>query len=224
MLISAFFKALRNLTLPDVLKLLLICLAAYAVAGMGLVWLFSWLIGAYTDLAGAEGFFAHLLAGAGGIVLAWFMFPLLYPILIGFFDEKMASVIERADYPDLPKAEPPFWPTLMADVWFSLKAIALNIICLPLYIVPFLGIFVYYGMNGYLLGTQFFRMAAGLRASPEEAESLRRRAQGTITLAGVLISFCATIPVLNFAAPVLGVATMLHLFHALRASGNGAKG
>lgn len=158
----------------------------------------------------------HMLGSMGGVMIAWFLFPLLYPILMGFFDERMAEVIETHDYPHLPKATPPFWPTLMQDVWFSVKAILLNILCLPLYFVPLVGLVVYYTLNGYLLGNQFFRMAAGRRVGIEQADELRCRARGSIVLGGAVVMFCATIPLLNLIAPLLGVATMLHLFHAMQ--------
>jgi CysZ protein len=215
MLVTIFIKALRNLTLPGILRLFLICLVVYIIGGIAMAALFSWLAAQYIAFAGAEGWIAGLLGGAGGTVMAWFLFPLLYPVLVSFFDEKMASVIERADYPQLPPSEPPFWPTLLHDILFSLKALALNIVLLPVYLIPVVGLVVYYGLNGYLLGTQFFRMSAGKRAPREKAEQMRRNARGTILAAGIGISFCSTIPLLNLAAPLIGVAAMLHLFHAL---------
>ena len=45
---------------------------------------------------------------------------------------------------------------------------------------------------------------------------MQKKAFHSILLAGIAISFCSTIPLLNLAAPFIGVATMLHLFHALR--------
>lgn len=215
MLVDAFTKALKNLMLPGVLWLFLLCLLAYAVGWTVL----SLLLGhAFTYLAGAVGpdmWFMRTLGTFGGGVLAWFMFPLLYPILISFFDDYMAGVIERRDYPQLPPAEPPFWPTFWHDMRFSIKAIVLNIVCLPLHFIPGF----YYCLNGYLLGSQFFRMSAGRRVSAPEAEALQRKARGVIFLAGVVISFCSTVPLLNLAAPLLGVATMLHVFHALKGTG-----
>jgi CysZ protein len=217
-LADAFAKALRNLLLPGILKLFLLCLLAYAVGWTVLAWLIGSLIASLAGAGGAEGLFLHLLGTMGGGVLAWFLFPLLYPVIMSFFDDYIAEAIERQDYPHLPKAEPPFWPTFAHDLKFTLKAIGLNILCLPLYLMPVINIVVYYTLNGYLLGSQFFRMAAGRRAHYKESEQLRRRHRGTVILAGVLISICATIPFLNLAAPILGVATLLHLFHI--ASGN----
>jgi uncharacterized protein involved in cysteine biosynthesis len=138
---------------------------------------------------------------------------------VSFFDDQIADTIERADYPQLTPAAPPFWPTFRQDLIFTLKAIALNVICLPFYLIPLVGWCLYYALNGYLLGTQFFRMSAGRRASKGEAEALLTANRGAILLAGVAISFFATIPLVNLIAPVLGVATMLHLFHGVRGTG-----
>lgn len=217
MLFIATFKALRNLLLPGIMKIFLWCLLAYAVAFGALVWLMTWLVDRFTTLPQIEGFFASLLASAGGVLLAWFMFPLLYPVLVSFFDEHVAEIIDREDYPDQPQAVAPFWPTLGNDIWFTLKALALNIVCLPLFFIPLIGLVLYYGLNGYLLGTQFFRMAAGRRIGQAEADALRRKNFASIMLTGVAISFLATIPFVNLAAPILGVAIMTHLFYQVRA-------
>lgn len=214
-MLSSFIKALRNLLLFDIIKLFFLCLLVYILSWGVVAWVLSALITSYIGLAGSEGFIMHIIGSMGGVTVAWFLFPLLYPILISFFDDKIAEAIERADYPQLPPAQPPFWPTFASDFWFSLKALALNIICLPLYLFPVVGLFIYYGLNGYLLGTQFFRMTAGRRVSMAEAKIMQKKAGSSIFLIGVAISFSATIPVLNLAAPVIGVATMLHLFHEL---------
>jgi|GEM_PF-1182460 len=215
MLAEIFAKSLRNLLLPDIIKLFLLCLVVYGIGMFAMSAGFSTLIGVYAGLNSTEGFIAGLLGSASGMVLAWFLFPLLYPVLISFFDDRMAVVIERDDYPQLPAAEPPFWPTLWHDAVFCLKALGINLLCLPFYFIPLLGLLLYYGINGYLLGTQFFRMAAGRRAGPEQVKALQAKAGSKIILAGAAISFCSTIPLLNLAAPLLGVAIMLHLFHAL---------
>ena len=220
MLIVTCAKALRNLLLPSIWKLFLICVVAYMVSWSIVAWVVTSVISASAGISGAEGFLFHIIGSVGGWMVAWFFFPLLYPILLSFFDDKIAEVIEKEDYPQLTPAQPPFWPTVLHDAVFSLKAVGLNILCLPLYFIPPLWVLVYFGMNGYLLGTQFFRMAAGRRVSMEQAKELQHKASGSIFMAGVIIVFCSTIPVLNLAAPVLGIATMLHLFHMLNGTKN----
>lgn len=216
MLTDAFAKALRNLLLPGIIKLFLLCLVAYIIGFIVITWGVTALVAGFLGLAGGEGVVAHMIGSVGGMMIAWFLFPLLYPILISFFDDYMAEAIEASDYPHLPKAAPPFWPTFAQDALFSLKAVVLNVLLLPFYFIPLVGLVLYYGVNGWLLGTQFFRMAAGRRVSLAEAKEMLSRKRGAIIFAGVLISFSATIPLLNLAAPLLGVATMLHLFHAMK--------
>lgn len=215
MLLVTFAKAVRNLLMPAIWKLFLLCIIIYMISWATFAAIITAIINASAGISGAEGFIFHIIGSLGGSVVAWFFFPLLFPILMSFFDDKIFENIEREDYPQLPAAEPPFWPTFMADAKFSLKAVLLNILCLPLYFIPPLWILVYYGMNGYLLGAQFFRMAAGRRMSAGEAKSLQHKASGSVFAAGVAIMVCSTIPFLNFVAPVLGIATMLHLFHHL---------
>jgi uncharacterized protein involved in cysteine biosynthesis len=216
MIIAIFAKSLRNMLIPEIMRLFLLCLLAYALGWWVLAWIVSSVLSALAGISGGEGFVVHVLGSAGGMVIAWFLFPLLYPILVNFFDDKMAEVIEHEDYPQLPPAQPPFWPTILQDALFSLKAIGLNILFMPLYFMPLVGIFIYYGLNGHLLGTQFFRMVAGRRIKEEEATTLHKTARTYIFLIGISISFSATIPFVNLIAPLLGVASMLHLFHALR--------
>jgi CysZ protein len=215
MLLKAVTRALRNLLLPDMLRLLLLCLVLYAVGWSLLAWGLSALIGWYTGITGAEGVIVHLASGAGSMVIAWFLFPLLFPLLVNFFDDSIAEAVERRDYPQLPSSSPPYWPTVLQDIWFSLKALALNLLCLPFYLLPVAGLCIYYLLNGYLLGTQFFRMAAGRRVNHETGAALERNHMGVILLGGLFISLLATVPVLNLVAALVGVACMLHLFHAL---------
>ncbi|NBX03226.1 MAG: hypothetical protein EBR02_04030 [Alphaproteobacteria bacterium] len=215
MLAEIIAKSFKNLLLPSIWKIFLLCILIYMISGIALALGISALVSSYIGASGAESAWLTALGSIGGWMIAWFMFPLLYPILISFFDEKMAEVIEREDYPLLPTAEPPFWPTLGNDALFTLKAIGLNILCLPLYFIPLFGQLLYYGLNGYLLGKQFFRMAAGRRANAAQVKDMQKQARGLIFMCGVGIMICATIPLLNFVAPLLGVATMLHLFHSL---------
>lgn len=216
MLFVAILRAFRNLLLPGIMKIFLWCLLAYAVAFGLLTWAMISVVDHFTTLPQLEGFWATLLTGAGGMMLAWFMFPLLYPVLVSFFDEQVAEIIDREDYADQPEAVAPFWPTLGNDVLFTLKAVGLNILILPLLIIAPVWVVVYYGLNGYLLGMQFFRMAAGRRVTQAEADVLQKNNSTAILVTGVTISFLATIPFINLAAPILGVAIMTHLFYLAR--------
>jgi uncharacterized protein involved in cysteine biosynthesis len=77
-------------------------------------------------------------------------------------------------------------------------------------------LFVFYGLNGYLLGREYFETIALRRLSAGEAKELWRKEKRRIFAAGVLITVMLTIPFLNLVAPVVATAFMLHLFQAMR--------
>jgi uncharacterized protein involved in cysteine biosynthesis len=75
---------------------------------------------------------------------------------------------------------------------------------------------VFYALNGYLLGREYFELVALRRLDESSVRALRRSYQGSIFLSGALIAFITTIPLLNLAAPVVATAFMVHLFESLR--------
>lgn len=173
------------------------------------------------DQAGAELpwiFSAALTIGIGLFVssVIWMFFPLLLPLVISFFDEKIAEKIEQHEYPKLAIGTPaPFWQDLRADLWLVGKAVLLNILFFPFFFVPLLGQIFYWVMNGYLVGSSFFVMAGGRHVGKAEAIKILHQHRMSVLLAGMLIVGCAVVPVLNLVAPFWGVAIMVHLYQHL---------
>lgn len=215
-LIDAAAKSLSSLFIPGIPRIfaysILLTLAALAcfTAGMReVVHLFTASQNAQIETIASIG------SAVGSLILSWILFPLLLPIIVSFFDEKIAGRVEHHFYRDLPIPQYPFWPTFWQDVRFSLWAVFLNIVCLPLYLIPLVNLVLYYLLNGYLLGQQFFRMAAGRHISRPDAQILMVRHRWLILTGGAMIAFCATVPLLNLVSPFLGVAMMIHLFQGL---------
>ncbi len=150
----------------------------------------------------------------GAILSVWVLFPGIMPVIVSFFDMRITRAIEEHDYPA--SAQPltlPFWPEFWHDVRFSLKAVVLNVVVLPLYLVPGLNLILFYWLNGYLLGREYFVMAARRHMPAAQAEELRRQHGGKVLGGGVLLTLVATIPIVNLFAPFWGVAMMVHLYH-----------
>jgi uncharacterized protein involved in cysteine biosynthesis len=74
---------------------------------------------------------------------------------------------------------------------------------------------VFWAVNGYLLGREYFQMAAMRRLGRDGAAALRRRHRGQIFAAGLLMAAPLSLPLVNLVVPVLGAATFTHLFHRL---------
>lgn len=212
---TAALLALRSLFLPRILLILLFCCGLNFLLLTGLVAGFSALLHR-VQWFGEWDWLADWGFTGIAVVMAFLLFPLLQPIIASLFITSIARAIEAADYPDTPISEPPFWPTLAQEVGFTLKAVGLNLLALPFYFIPVIGLILYYTLNGYLLGAEFFNAVAGRHIAHTDAQNLRSRYRLVITAGGAGITFCATIPVLNLISPVWGAALLVHVFHGIR--------
>lgn len=153
---------------------------------------------------------------AGASFIAWFLFPILTPLIAAFMYDSIADKIEHKEYKHVVKAQKPkFLPILWHDMRFALWALFLNILLFPLYFIPFLNIVLYYGLNATLLGKEFFSMIGSRFHSIAELKAIRKQHKMIITSAGGVITLLVNIPIVNFAAPFLAVALMVHVFHQL---------
>jgi len=165
-----------------------------------------------------------ILAGFGLLFLVWLLFPAALSATISLFLDSVAGRVERVYYPGLP---PPRRQAIHESLWNGLRlaliAIGLNILALPIYFIPVLNFFVFYILNGYLLGREYFEAVALRRLSAGEVGELWRREKGRLIVAGVVITLMLTIPFLNLVAPVVATAFMLHLFESMRVVGRSAR-
>lgn len=135
----------------------------------------------------------------------------------GFFLEDVADAVEDRHYPALPPATAlSLAAGLRQSVNFLGLVIAVNLGALILY--PFVGPgipLVFWAVNGLLLGREYFSLVALRRLPPSEVRAMRRRNRWTLWAAGTLMAAPLSVPILNLAVPVLGVATFTHLYHRL---------
>lgn len=156
------------------------------------------------------------VAGAGAIVVAIMAFPLIATIVVGLFLEEIADAVDARHYPDKPAAAgQSVASSLASTVRLVLVAAILNVLVLPLYLVPGLNVFVFYGLNGYLLGREYFELVALRRIEPRAARLLRGRSRWRVFFGGILITVLFSIPVINWLMPIIATAFMVHEFDAL---------
>ncbi len=140
--------------------------------------------------------------------------PLVHPVVslvAGFFLERIAARVEARDYPsDAPGHDQPLIQSLLVAIRFTLVLIVVNLIALPFYLVPAVNLALFWVVNGYLLGREYFELVALRHVGAEAARSLRRRHGLRIFLAGVVIALFATVPVLNLLTPLFATAFMVH--------------
>jgi uncharacterized protein involved in cysteine biosynthesis len=198
-------------------KSLGLALLVLALLAIGLWFLVAWL--AHFDI-GWLNKLVEFAAGFGVVILAWFLFPAAVTSTLGVFLDQVSEAVEQRHYPHLPRARPQSWGEIIRQTLvFTAVAVGLNLLLLPFYLLliwfPPAYAVLFYGVNGYLLGREYFEQVAMRRLDPEGARRLRLAHQGRILLAGIAIAFLLTVPILNLIAPVLATAFMSHLSIAL---------
>lgn len=179
----------------------------------GLGWLAEWMGEAFDWIAGVAFFTALLIA-------TFLMFPAVVTVIVGLFLERVAAAVEDRHYPEAGPARPqPIAEVLGSTVKFAATVVLLNILVMPLYlvllIIPGANLLLYYLLNGYLIGREYFELVAFRRLPPRDATRLRRAFRSRVLVAGIVVAFLMTIPVVNLIAPVIGAAFMVHVAHDL---------
>ena len=86
--------------------------------------------------------------------------------------------------------------------------------------MPFLlfagfGVVIFFLATAWLLGREYFDLAAMRFRQPEEAKRLRKRHAATIYTGGLFIAAFVSIPIANLATPLFAMALMVHLHKRL---------
>jgi len=154
-----------------------------------------------------------VLGGLATFVLTWLLFPAVASVAMSFFVDEVAVAVEEKHYPNLPDVrEQPIGEILATTGKFLAIALILNLMVLPLYLIPGINLAIFYVLNGYLLSREYFEMVAFRRADGAMVAIMRSRFRIQLFLSGIVIAFLMTIPVINLLAPVIATAAMVHLF------------
>jgi len=163
------------------------------------------------------------------------VFMLLLPFFLGapvaaffasLFLEQIAKKIEARDYPVDSKASgAPSGATLFAGLRLAVLVILIDLVLLPADVaMPGVGELATILANGWLLGREYFELAARRHLSRTAAAALRRHHWGGVFAAGLIISVLTVVPIANLIAPLLGAAFMVHLFKRYTHEERPAKG
>ena len=223
---SSFFKALGQLGDPRFRNVLFLGLGLtiglLIAAYFGLLAVLNTL-GLY-DLAAAQmgegGWGAWIINATSFFAIILLSVFLMVPVASAFtslFLDRIASAVEDKHFDYLPPADPvPFSEAMKDTVNFLGVLIGANILALLIYLaLPPFAPLIFWGLNGFLLGREYFFIAAMRRIGRDGAKELRREHFATIWLAGTLMAIPLSVPLVNLLIPILGAATFTHLFHTL---------
>ncbi len=232
---AALSKAFAQLSDPAfrgvMLRSLVFSIVLFIIVWILAWWGLTWAESALSDWLASDSWMAEVVswlfaaAGIAGVLIASFLlFPAVTAIMLSFLLDDIAKAVEARHYPGLPAArEPPLMESLRGALGFASVTILLNLIALPFYLalmfLPPANLFVFYTLNGYLLGREYFELVSIRRIEQQNALKLRRRFRVKIFLAGVVITFLLSLPIVNLIAPIVATGFMVHLFETMRQRG-----
>jgi len=231
-MLDAAAQALSQMFSPPfravLLKSIGLALILIIIIGIGLRDLLAWLAGAGEGFAeNALGPNAHapltvlafvltIAASLGIVVGSIFLMPAVTALVASFFVDDIARAVERSRYPGEPEGKPlPLARALIEGVRTALLAIAVYLVALPFLLFAGFGAVIFFFCTAYILGREYFELAAMRYRPVAAARALRKRHQGTVFMAGLFIAAFVSIPIVNLATPLFGMAFMVHMHKRL---------
>jgi CysZ protein len=231
-MLDAAVKALSQILSPPMRSILWrsigLALVLIAVLAVGLQRLLSWL--ATSGEAWAEALLGpsfqtplnilawiiSIAAGLGVVFGAVVLMPAITSLVASVFVDEVADHVEREHYPaERPGAALPVGVAMTEGVKTALLTILVYLIALPFIFVAGAGVIVFFIATAWLLGREYFELAAMRFRSPAEAKAMRKDNATTVFTAGLFIAAFVSIPIVNLATPLFGMAFMVHMHKRL---------
>jgi len=219
-------RRFQRVVLKSIVLAIFALWALAAGGGSVLGWLFSgdltlpW-IGTIT--------FSDSLIGWGAfwIILGLSVF-LMVPVasaMSAFFVDDVARAVEERHYPN---SQAQHRSKLSEEVIESLgflgTMLAANLIALIFYaLFTVFAPIIFWSLNGYLIGREYFYMAAKRYLGRDTALSAFRDHRFRVWMCGVVLILPMSVPLLNLLVPVLAAASFTHLFQGWMADRNGQR-
>ena len=145
-------------------------------------------------------------------LIDWWLSLALYTLVMTMaFHTYLAHVVAKAKGQTL-------FTGVLVGLRFTVTMIALNLIFLPLIVIPPVYLFASWALNGYLLSREFFELVAYRRLDIVNVNRIYKKFRFTLLGYGLVIAFISIIPVINFIVPLFGTAVMLHAFQRIQST------
>jgi len=218
-MLSAAGQAFNDLFTPPFRAVLLKCVAftigLFALLIVGVEWTFSYFV-QWPDWIETS---IQWLGGLALVVGSVFLIPPVTSLIAGLYLDNIAAVVEREHYPaDPPGKELPTLQAIGVALRFFFVVLLVSLIALFLLLIPGVNLIAFYLGNGYLLGREYFELAAMRHLPPPEAKRLRQANRLTVLLGGMIIAGVASVPILNLITPLFATGFMVRMFKGLAPS------
>jgi CysZ protein len=216
-MLAAAGQAFRELFTPPFRAVLLKCvgftIALLALLIFAIEWSFSYFV-AWPEWIETT---IQWLGGFALVVGSIFLIPPVTSLIAGLYLDDIAAVVEQEHYPsDPPGQELAPLPAIGLALKFFIVVLLVNLAALFLLLIPGVNLIAFYLGNGYLLGREYFELAAMRHLAPADARKLRRANRLTVFLCGLLIALLASVPILNLVTPLFATGFMVRIHKGLQ--------
>ncbi|MBR1216759.1 sulfate transporter family protein [Bradyrhizobium sp. U87765 SZCCT0131] len=185
-------------------------------ATSGEVWLETSIGPSYHTAINALAWMLSIAASLGIVFGAVFLMPAITSFVASFFVDDIADIVEREHYPaERAGSALPIGVAVMEGSKTALLTILVYLIALPFVFLAGAGFAVFFIATAWLLGREYFELAAMRFRSPAEAKALRKQNSAMVFAAGLFIAAFVSIPIVNLATPLFGMAFMVHIHKRL---------
>src|SRR5882757_4120555 len=189
-------------------------LSWFATSGEG--WLEAMLGPGFHTPLNVLAWIVSIAAGLGVVFGAIFLMPAITSLIASIFVDEVADHVEREHYPaERPGAALPLGLAMMEGIKTALLTILVYLIALPFVFLAGVGFLVFFLATAWLLGREYFELAAMRFRTPREAKAMRKDNAATVFAAGLVIAAFVSIPIVNLATPLFGMAFMVHIHKRL---------
>lgn len=212
-MIEAAALALRDVLSPPFRTVLLKSLGL-TIAALLLIWLaLQWLFARWVELPYSwADTGASVLAGIVLLVALGFLVAPVTALVAGIFLDEAAEAVERIHYSHQPLGQAlPLPRSLATAVRFFGLVLLVNAVALPLVLIVGFGFLIFLIANAYLLGREYFELAALRFYDERTVRGLRARHSGRIFAGGLAITLLLAVPFANLIAPLFATALMVHV-------------
>ncbi|MDU1694916.1 MAG: sulfate transporter family protein, partial [Bradyrhizobium sp.] len=157
-----------------------------------------------------------IAAGFGVVFGGIMLMPAITSLIASLFVDDVADLVEREHYPaERPGVALPFGVAIIEGLKAAGLTILVYLVALPFVFLAGAGFVIFFLATAWLLGREYFELAAMRFRPPAEAKAMRRDNAVTVFTAGLIIAAFVTIPIVNLATPLFGMAFMVHLHKRL---------
>ena len=137
-------------------------------------------------------------------------------LVAGFYLDNIADAVEREIDPLGPRGRPlPLPASLYVGLRFAALSLLVNLAVLALTIFTGVGFVAFFVLNGYLLGREYFELAAMRHLPFPQAVELRRQRSFDVFFSGMIVAVFVAVPLLNLFTPLFATAFMTRIIKRL---------